>query len=278
MDFTREPIIETVITPKEGCKLVVRSSHAAGQEEFFVDAVQVVSFGHSFFFRSLERPKTFLVPVSDYEIVEVREPRLVLKNVGIDKSIKIGGGREAPMRAPPREQPQPRTEEAETPAASSDAASQDARTDKRRDRRRNMRRRRGRDDVATENSTSSEQKPEDPSLAQQAVTTSILHALLPPPTKLISETIEQYRDTYKDAFYAKEEKKGDEKPAIEINQPEFGSYEMTPDEEEAIYQLRKKQGFVEESNKEEQHTPHAPPDTSRFLADMEENRPTQDPS
>ena len=49
MDFTREPIIETVITPKEGCKIVVRSSKSNGQEEHFVDAVEVVSFGHSFF-------------------------------------------------------------------------------------------------------------------------------------------------------------------------------------------------------------------------------------
>ena len=59
VDFTREPIVETVITPKEGCKLVVRSSKSSGQEEYFVDAVEVVSFGTSFFFRSLERPKSF---------------------------------------------------------------------------------------------------------------------------------------------------------------------------------------------------------------------------
>ncbi|MEI8365092.1 MAG: hypothetical protein WCF65_01620 [Parachlamydiaceae bacterium] len=93
MDFTREPIIETVITPKEGCKLVVRSSKSNAQEEHFVDAVEVVSFGHSFFFRSLERPKTFIVPATDYEILEVREARMVLKNVGIDRTIKIAGGR-----------------------------------------------------------------------------------------------------------------------------------------------------------------------------------------
>lgn len=50
MDFTREPIIETVITPKEGCKLVVRSSKTVGQEEYFVDAVEVVTFGNAIFF------------------------------------------------------------------------------------------------------------------------------------------------------------------------------------------------------------------------------------
>ena len=98
MNFTREPIIETVITPREGCKLVVRNSKGVGQEDYFVDAVEVVSFGHSFFFRSLERPKSFLVPVSDYEILELKETRMVLKNVASERSIKIGGGRETPVR------------------------------------------------------------------------------------------------------------------------------------------------------------------------------------
>ena len=95
MDFTREPVIQTVITPKEGCKLVVRSSKGLSQEEYFVDAVEVVSFGGAVFFRSLEKPKNFLLPVTDYEILEVREARMVLKHVGMDRSIKIGGGREA---------------------------------------------------------------------------------------------------------------------------------------------------------------------------------------
>lgn len=100
MDFTREPIIETVITPKEGCKLVVRSSKNGGQEEYFVDAVEVVSFGNASFFRSLERPKCFLVPVTDYEVLEVREARMILKHVGVDRSsIKIGGGRDGGVRS-----------------------------------------------------------------------------------------------------------------------------------------------------------------------------------
>ena len=117
MNFTREPIIETVITPREGCKLVVRSSKGNGQEDYFVDAVEVVSFGHSFFFRSSERPKSFLVPVSDYEILELKETRMVLKNVSTDRSIKIGGGRE-PHPRPHRESPAPESRE-ETPAEAS---------------------------------------------------------------------------------------------------------------------------------------------------------------
>jgi hypothetical protein len=167
VDFTREPIIETVITPKEGCTLVVRSSKSSGQEEYFVDAIEVVIFGNAIFFRSRERPKAFLVPATDYEVLEVRETRLVLKNVGLDRSIKIAGGREAPLRhgrdipgakaerlAPPPEKAAP--EEALQPTGqtaaggSEDSANAEgrpeARIDKKRDRRRNYRRRRGKED------------------------------------------------------------------------------------------------------------------------------------
>src|SRR5579872_3183501 len=105
VNFTREPIIETVITPREGCKLVVRSSKGNGQEDYYVDSIEVVSFGHSFFFRSQERPKSFLVPVSDYGILELKETRVVLKNAPTERSIKIAGGREAPP--PPRREEQP---------------------------------------------------------------------------------------------------------------------------------------------------------------------------
>ena len=65
MNFTREPIIETIISPKEGYKLLVRSSKGESrQKNIIVDAVEVVSFGRAFFFRSLERPKAFFVPAA----------------------------------------------------------------------------------------------------------------------------------------------------------------------------------------------------------------------
>ena len=144
MDFTREPIIETVITPKEGCKIVVRSSKSIGQEEYFVDSLEVVSFGNAMFFRSLEKPKAFLVPASDYEILEVREARMVLKNVGLDRSIKIGGGREPKVakEVVPEKTDSLETEEATTPEEN--PVSVDNRAEKKRDRRRQQRRRRGR--------------------------------------------------------------------------------------------------------------------------------------
>lgn len=255
MDFTREPIIETVITPKEGCKLVVRSSKSTGQEEYFVDAVEVVSFGHSFFFRSLERPKMFFVPATDYEILEVRETRMVLKNVGMDRTIKIGGGREGQMR-PQREREQPSEKAEEEPRKSEEGdKTAELRLDKKRDRRKHPRRRRGRDQTEDAGEAKVGEATEDlkpgtlePNLAQQVVTTSILTSLLPPPPTLISETIASYKDKFKDAFYSKEAQKQadlsllqeDQKTAdIPLQQPEYGTFEVSDEEEERIYQDRK---------------------------------------
>lgn len=94
MDFTRDPIIETVISPKDGFKLSIRSSRHTNQEEYLVNAIEVVSFGSALFLRSIEKPKSFLLPIADYEIVEVKEARMILKNVSIDKPIKIGEGKD----------------------------------------------------------------------------------------------------------------------------------------------------------------------------------------
>lgn len=212
MDFTREPIIETIITPKEGSKLVVRSSKGVSQEEYFVDAIQVVSYGTAFFFRSLEKPKAFLVPVSDYEILEVREARMVLKNVGVERTIKIGGGREPtsrPAREPQERVITPSAEEMVKPVATLPAEGRAERTDKKRDRRRQGRRRRGRDErvadsVSTDVAEATEESMEAQILAvqQRREVPSTLTAILPPPSQLISETLQQYRgnDLFKDIF------------------------------------------------------------------------------
>ncbi len=205
MDFTREPIIESVITPKEGCKLVIRSSKGAGQEEFFVDAVEVVSFGGTFFLRSLEKPKAFLVPATDYEILEVRETRMVLKNVGMERSIKIGGGKEKEKVKPPvREiaKPKPEVQPKQEPEAATEQ--------KKREKKRPFRRRRGRDReaggeegiVADQSHEMRDSRVEEMGKPVQT-NPSILSTLLPPPPTLISETIERYRGNalFKDVFY-----------------------------------------------------------------------------
>ena len=309
MDFTREPIIETVITPREGCKLVIRSSKSTGQEEYFVDAVEVVSFGNSFFFRSLERPKAFLVPVSDYEILEVRETRMVLKNVGLDRAIKIAGGREGPMRGgreQVQEKPEPAmaeegaAEETESPQPSEPKG--EVRLDKKRDRRRHYRRRRGREESAgregapleigeersdavyKEGEAGKIELPEPKEMVEGepvgtvpplASTASFLTSLLPPPPNLISETIARYKDNalFRQAFYLKEQEetngKSDEaiegEPKIPLEQPAYGSFEISEEEEEEIYKQRKKNDShkedqeKEEGNKEKEEFMDQPP-------------------
>lgn len=261
MEFTREPVIETVITPKEGCKLVVRSSKNTGQEEYFVDAIEVVSFGHTFFFRSLEKPKSFLVPTSDYEILEVRETRMVLKNVGLDRSIKIGGGRDGGMRTgrsePERHEAAPVSEKAAPEPAAAEAKPE--RADRKRDRRRGTRRRRGSGTGEAGAEGAEAPSSDHPQLVQPteegsetlhaaassgANLTSMLGALLPPPPTLISETIKRYKDNelFRGAFFREdEENEGGSGDAIaeveaEINaemETEVSAQEIAPIEEEA---------------------------------------------
>ena len=217
MNFTREPIIETIISPKEGCKLLVRSSRGGDSaEEHYVDAIEVVSFGHAFFFRSMERPKAFLVPVSDYEILEVKEPRVALKTSSHDRHIKIGGGREAPsreapMRQGPREVPVEQDLEPAMAAEEEGSSSEEdveggtpqARSDKRRDRRRRRHRRssddqewNGRRPQPQESSQSAESAPkaQGGGVEDEAkVSSPILPTLIPPPTTLISQTLSRYK-------------------------------------------------------------------------------------
>lgn len=290
MDFTREPIIETVITPKEGCKLVVRSSKANAHEEYFVDAVEVVTFGNAIFFRSTERPKAFIVPASDYEVLEVREARIVLKNVGLDRQIKIGGGREAAVRTakePSEERSEPVQMDApaneQAPAAvrsENGARFEGGRQDRRQGRRRGSRRRRGFNETGGQAETGAPQgeeqaepikgdveeqridlvPPQRTSATEtemaETVTTSLLSSLLSPPP-LISETISRYKEKFKDAFYTKEEQEAklslDQPdaspgliPEIPLEQPAFGSFEMSEEGEEEIYRQRQRRYSAEE--------------------------------
>jgi len=205
VDFTREPIVESVITPKEGCKLVIRSSKGVGQEEYFVDAVEIVSFGDTFFLRSLEKPKSFLVPATDYEILEVRETRLVLKSVGMDRSIKIGGGKEGAKRS----EKISKSEAQESPI-------EPKLEPKRRERRRQYRKRRTKE-VPLQEGLHENLVPISPpdqktsELEEKGIgkpvkpSSSVLGSLLPPPPNLISDSIQRYKgnELFKDVFLPK---------------------------------------------------------------------------
>ena len=283
MDFTREPVIETVITPKEGCKLVVRNSKGVGQEEYFVDAVEVITFGQAIFFRSLERPKPFVVPASDYEVLEVREARIVLKNVGLDRSIKIGGGREGALR--PIKENDEKVEGLNIIKAAVEPnlqTRQEAKPDRKRDRRRQSKRRRD----STENnetetiveSSPKDEKIELPStgfvegseIVPSSANGANLASLLAPPP-LISETIGRYKEKFKDAFYTKEEQDSKltldpghiplpSEPLLEpehlqhsipLEQPAFGAFELSEEAEEEIYRQRRRKFLSDDKVKEE---------------------------
>lgn len=223
MNFTREPIIETIVTPRDGCRLVVRSSKGSGHEEYSVEALEVVSFGQSLFFRSLERPKCFLVPVSDYEVVEVKETRMVLKAGPLEKGVKIGGGREANVKSPKEKSDEDtlvmETYEEEdvepTDSETKETAAQDPRIDKKRDRRRH-RRRKGKADDKEEGDQEvreksapiddmSESYAEDVVKPQRVLVDSphVFSTLIPPPPTLISETLASYKGNaeYRKAFF-----------------------------------------------------------------------------
>ncbi|MES2199223.1 MAG: hypothetical protein V4489_03535 [Chlamydiota bacterium] len=202
MNFTREPIIETILSPKDGCKLCIRNSKIAGAEELFVDAVEVVSFGQAFFFRGQERPKPFLVPASDYEVFEVKETRVVLKNITHERNIKISGGREAFIK-PPKEVVPEKVEELEKESEEKDLTTEvvaDVKTDKKRDRRRNRRKRMAEERKETGDKPkgsaddSDEEGEEDAPVAEVKVTSAMFTHLLPPPPTLISETLGRLRE------------------------------------------------------------------------------------
>lgn len=199
MNFTREPIIETIISPREGYRLIVRSTKQSSDEEFTVDAVEVVSFGSALFYRSLEKPHPFLLPVADYQVVEGKESRVVLKNAQFERTIKIGGGREASFKKEAEEE----SDEQHLPMGLEDEASEEPtqmepQGDRRRERRRNRRRRHEQREErapqqaqAPTEADSSEPQSETP---KEPIAPPTFTHLIPPPTQLISDTIQKYKD------------------------------------------------------------------------------------
>jgi hypothetical protein len=254
VQFTREPIIETIITPKEGYKLVVRNSKGSSNEEFFVDAVQVVTVGSGCFFRSLEKPKPFLVPASDYEVIETREAKMVLKIPGSEKGgIKIGGGRQQnppkqqPERAPEKEQEESSPEEQEEDFNNEEAATsvpQEPRGQERRKdgNKRRMRRRRGGERFErAEGESNKEDLLEDGSAQKPREDKPAF--IIPPPSTLISETIARYKDIpgFASAFFEKEKEEVNGNVASETMTPNIS--EDSQDDDTGLYKIESTQAF-----------------------------------
>ncbi|WP_157952610.1 hypothetical protein [Candidatus Similichlamydia epinepheli] len=121
MHFTREPIVETVITAREGAKLLVRNARGAEDADtYLVEAVEVVMFGGAVFYRSASRPSPFLVPVGEYEVVESQTNRSNLKKPV--ERFSRSNHREVPMQEvvapslPSSEKPSSKESIAEIPA------------------------------------------------------------------------------------------------------------------------------------------------------------------
>jgi len=193
--FTREPLIETIISPREGYKLILRSSKHEGSEEFCVDSVEVITFGNHCFYRSLDRSETFLLPVFDYEIVEARSQRLTLKtSTSQDKEIKIGKPKETrPGVEEKKKEKRPSRKKKEKPKA----------------------------EVAAEEPTSF---PAEPAKAKPEQREFIQRELIPPPSSLISDTISRYELKPADEAIVEEEQMI-ELPSVQIIEP--------PEEEES---------------------------------------------
>ena len=226
MDFTREPIVETIITPREGFRLVIRSSKNPGQEEFAVDSLEVVSFGSICFYRHLERPRSFIVPASDYEVLEIREARMPLKAASFEGIVKPSGAKE-PHRAqpkelksyPPKEISAPEQDEdlserpAEEEMEEAPSSQAEVRHDRRKERKRGGRRRRspreeGEENRPQERSPSAQVVEVPPQIAVPVVKEPVIPSttVLPPPSTLIRDDLDRLRksDQYRGAFYSRE--------------------------------------------------------------------------
>lgn len=228
MNFTREPIIETIITPKDGFRLTIRSSKGQSQEEYSVEALEVVSFGHAHFFRSLEKPKSFLLPITDYEVVETRETKIVLKNPQIDKTIKIAGGKEPQLKIQSKEVATYENSEASGETQEEEKENTfEKRKDKKKNRRKKAQENRHLEketEQKSEEKTSNEPSIRKEPLEENSVQPPLFSSLLPPPTTLISETIGRYKamESSENFMHVKETDKTEttnvESDAVELSQ------------------------------------------------------------
>lgn len=237
MNFTREPIIETIITSREGYRLLVRNTKGGAAEEYSVEALEVVSFGTSIFYRSLERPKSFLLPVGDYEVVEVKEARVALKAAApIERSIKIGGGNVA------KETTSPSKEEAN--GSNGPVEKKHNYNNKKKSRRRKG----GGGGTEPDKVNLSSKGASSPQVSSSEETPSkppVFSRLFPPPLTLIKEKLSKSKEAEiieANLLPEKEEEKPQELPQAPSAEPEFTSPEKRAEEliepeplEEPIY-------------------------------------------
>lgn len=242
MDFTRQPIIETVISPKEGHKLLIRNSKEANQEEYLVNAVEIVSFGSALFFRCLEsKPKAFLLPIADYDIVEVKETRMVLKNVSTDKPIKIGDNK------PPSKEGSPETSKEENKTESESKKSGRKRHSRKRRSSKSSEKSQEKEVNGSSESkaTETEARKEMPRKVEEnkhtiPATSSIVSVIFPPPPKIIGRKApeESSEQTAKKVFPEAIEEPANKEEASQVasskNLPKLDEIKEVSGQEEAV--------------------------------------------
>lgn len=187
MQFTRHPIVETIITPKEGFRLQVKSP----TREFSVDALELVLYGTTPFYRSCEVSQPFLIPAADFEITQVREARAPLKHATYERAKT---GREAPSRESKRPAPSPQSAPKEREEIKSPGEGEGNWERRRRPRRRHISEESARSTQISPQKEAVEERqqpPKSPEPESTARQMSTAYDMVPPPTTLVADAIEQ---------------------------------------------------------------------------------------
>ncbi|NDE63140.1 MAG: hypothetical protein EB053_02160 [Chlamydiae bacterium] len=242
MNFTREPIIESIISARDGYKLSIKSTKVSDTREILVDAVEIVSFGNSHFFRCQEKPKPFFFPVGDYEVSEVKETRFVLKNSTLEKSVKIQSSKEHLHKTSKEASEEEESEEEESSWEPSEEPSEDfSAVTAQREEKKSKRNRRKRDrqkqrftpaetvqeEVSTEGDKGGDTKDE----AAVSSPTSIAPKFISPPPALIISTLSHRKSetVHQESVLPSSPLELLEKPLEEIHldpKPEIGSLDQ----------------------------------------------------
>lgn len=190
-------MIESVVAAKEGYHLVLHTTKANRSGELTCEAVEIVTFGNTTFFRSQEKSKPFLVPSSDYEITEAKDQRGSLKLVPQERASKASGGKDAGPKeavkevAAAKERP---ARPAKAEPSSGDSAESAA------DRKRRRRRRRGGREKGEDVVTESVEATEHDELVELHEMARAVAGDAPPAegpessSKLLEETLTKYRE------------------------------------------------------------------------------------
>ena len=238
MNFTREPILETIIAAKEGFKLKLKSTKHEGAAEYVVDAVEVVSFGTTFFYRSGEPAHTFFVPAQDFEIVQVRQARLMLKTP-VDGAVKIAGGADAGKKSSPDKGPEKKRKKVKPAKAEKRPAVENAEEKKEGSVENLEKKPKAKTQKRSPAKDTKRKAPGTEPVDKEVVQPSMFSHLLRPPEALISDNISQYQSIIDKQNEDKKEKKQEmvnvtsaevEEKVEALVTPEITSEEPAPQE------------------------------------------------